>query len=358
MGSFKKPALEPGPLKDLNEALHALHLRAGYPSTREISRLIERGTYGITASHERVRSAFSREAPPAWALVKALAGVLAPLAGSSESREVATLRDLWQRVHSAGSPTSTQGPFGVQGNGEPSKVGSEYPAFQLDIGQAVNQQLERMLTSTQEKPLIGPLDQVPDNPGVYQLFLDKEPVYFGTDDRSLQSCLGRHRKKISGRRNLAFKCVTYKVVTTDQSTALLMDRERYTHPWNRNGFGNSDPGRARDSAIIHDSHFDAIYPININWPIPSSISCPAMDIFTQLRGILPYRFRYQKLTDTIADHVEFKQGTPVSEILQELTNAPFRRWQITALPGYLIAYPERRRYPSAIATFARSKKSV
>ena len=36
MGQLRAPELEPGPHRDLVEALHALHHRAGRPSVRQL----------------------------------------------------------------------------------------------------------------------------------------------------------------------------------------------------------------------------------------------------------------------------------------------------------------------------------
>lgn len=61
---WKRPDLEPGPLKSLNDALHDLHARSGYRSSREIEKWIraDQGTGGI--SHTTVHKMFTnRELP-------------------------------------------------------------------------------------------------------------------------------------------------------------------------------------------------------------------------------------------------------------------------------------------------------
>ncbi|HEX8870000.1 MAG TPA: hypothetical protein VF821_30335 [Lentzea sp.] len=56
---WKRPDLEPGPLKSLNDALHDLHARSGYRSSREIEKWIraDQGTGGI--SHTTVHKLFT-----------------------------------------------------------------------------------------------------------------------------------------------------------------------------------------------------------------------------------------------------------------------------------------------------------
>ncbi|HEY0645684.1 MAG TPA: AAA family ATPase, partial [Nocardioides sp.] len=71
MGLLRQPELDPGPHRDLVEALHTLHREAGRPSLRSIAGKAR-------CSHTTVRHVFSHPRLPAWELlevvVKALAG--------------------------------------------------------------------------------------------------------------------------------------------------------------------------------------------------------------------------------------------------------------------------------------------
>ena len=88
MSALPGPELPPGAAKELNDALHELHHRAGWPSLRTLAR--ETGV-----SHTTVSKAFSRPTLPSWGtlelLVEAMGG------------EAAVFHDLWL---AASSPIS------------------------------------------------------------------------------------------------------------------------------------------------------------------------------------------------------------------------------------------------------------
>jgi hypothetical protein len=80
MGQLHPPELEPGPHRDLVEALHALHHRAGRPSLRTIAAR-------AGCSHTTVFHVFSHPRLPSWGLLEV---VVAALGG-----DPAELRELW-----------------------------------------------------------------------------------------------------------------------------------------------------------------------------------------------------------------------------------------------------------------------
>lgn len=80
MGLLQQPELDPGPHRDLVEALHALHREAGRPSLRSIAGRAR-------CSHTTVRHIFSHPRLPAWELVEV---VVTALAG-----DPADFRELW-----------------------------------------------------------------------------------------------------------------------------------------------------------------------------------------------------------------------------------------------------------------------
>jgi len=71
-GQFKKPTLLAGRLRDLNDALHTLHLLAGRPSLDTMSRLL-----GQQISRTRLHDAFTEPRLPPWDTVEALVEILA-----------------------------------------------------------------------------------------------------------------------------------------------------------------------------------------------------------------------------------------------------------------------------------------
>ena len=88
MGQLHAPELEAGPQRDLVEALHALHDRAGRPSVRTIA-----GKAGC--SHTTVFHVFSHPRLPSWGLLEV---VVTALAG-----DPAEFRDLWMTATAEGT---------------------------------------------------------------------------------------------------------------------------------------------------------------------------------------------------------------------------------------------------------------
>lgn len=101
MPGFKRVSLEPGPLNDLMDALHQLHLVAGYPSTRDLQRDIGGRD---AASHAAIHKAFTGSKPPTWRLVEPLVRAMARRANRDERTEQERFRDLWTKVHQGNAP--------------------------------------------------------------------------------------------------------------------------------------------------------------------------------------------------------------------------------------------------------------
>ncbi|HEU4337500.1 MAG TPA: AAA family ATPase [Nocardioides sp.] len=80
MGQLNRPELEPGPHRDLVDALHRLHDGAGRPSLRAIARR-------AGCSHTTVHHLFTHPRPPAWSLLDA---VVTAIGG-----DPADFRPLW-----------------------------------------------------------------------------------------------------------------------------------------------------------------------------------------------------------------------------------------------------------------------
>jgi archaellum biogenesis ATPase FlaH len=93
---FKRASLEPGPLCDLIDALHELHLVAGQPSTGDLQRdMGGRDALSRTAIHNM----FAGSKLPSWRLVEPLVQVMARRAGGrDEKAEVERFRALWAQV--------------------------------------------------------------------------------------------------------------------------------------------------------------------------------------------------------------------------------------------------------------------
>ncbi|MEU6475305.1 hypothetical protein ABZ858_00165 [Streptomyces sp. NPDC047017] len=93
MASLKRPELTDGPKKELNAALHDLHLRAGLPSVRELVAWMGGGS---VAGRSRVHDAFSSPRLPAWGLVQILTEALvSKIPGADAKQEELRFHQLW-----------------------------------------------------------------------------------------------------------------------------------------------------------------------------------------------------------------------------------------------------------------------
>lgn len=89
------PDLPPGPLQDLIRELHALHLRAGHPSAREL-----RLAVGGTVSHTKIHHAFSKPVLPSWGVLDVVVEQLAIRARprTDAEAEINRFKLMWDRA--------------------------------------------------------------------------------------------------------------------------------------------------------------------------------------------------------------------------------------------------------------------
>ncbi len=92
MPRLKRPQLPAGSHRDLNDALHDLHLRAGLPSLRNLVDGVGDGVAGKS----RIHDAFSSGRLPAWGLLQLLVETMVKTApGSDLGTEESRLYQLW-----------------------------------------------------------------------------------------------------------------------------------------------------------------------------------------------------------------------------------------------------------------------
>ncbi|MFF6895818.1 hypothetical protein ACFY8Z_34950 [Streptomyces microflavus] len=112
---LKKPELPPGPMTDLNNALHALHRKAGEPSLPRMSALWREGHPGVYAtdrSKSGVAAMFSRpDLPNGEALMDLVALLMTKFMGASEMavmKQQERFRELREAAarHRDGRPAS------------------------------------------------------------------------------------------------------------------------------------------------------------------------------------------------------------------------------------------------------------
>lgn len=231
--------------------------------------------------------------------------------------------------------------------------------FRLSVTKALGDQLGDALTKLERAALTEEnLGRLHDRPGVYQLYLLGERVYVGKADESLPDRLRQHLRKISGRRNIDLSDMTFSCLYVDEDfhalapERLLIDRFKGAGgiPWNGTGFGPKDPGRERDTTTIKESHFDNKYPIDLDTPI-HGISPGRMtlrDFLKEIKRLLPYNFRYEKLPMSNQSSLEVPtHAFSADEAFRMVSEKLGSDWQITALPGYVIMYAEPKDYKSA-----------
>lgn len=239
--------------------------------------------------------------------------------------------------------------------------------FKLSITRALADQLEESLRRCHPAPLTAEhIDALQKRPGVYQLLVDEELVYIGKASKSLPARLAMHARKLSGRHGFTSADVRFVCLYVDEDLEasapekLLIKRHRDSDeaPWNTNGFGNNDPGRERDTSTVAADHFDALHPIDLDIrlvlpPGPANV----LDVLERSKAALPYLLRYADPKKVPAARTDYaaawvtvpEEPVSVRALLAMIVHAFPSTWQATALPGYVILYPENpREYHSAM----------
>ena len=245
-----------------------------------------------------------------------------------------------------------------------------YSEFEFDLPEALLARLVVAFDSMTAAPLVSPfVDHIPEEQGVYQLFLQgsssPELVYIGKTDAGagLGVRLKRHAGKIQHRLNLDPQRVLFKAVRIYVFTAVDLETQLIGHyggkvRWNGSGFGSNDPGEKRDTTYYKADHFDTQYPIDIRQPlgfaIPSNSS--AADVLRLLKKSLPYLIRYERASKGRAAHADLESTqvtiktpipqTPESVIVDVVRSLPVG-WHATLLPSHIIIYKnDTRKFPS------------
>jgi hypothetical protein len=243
-----------------------------------------------------------------------------------------------------------------------------YVEFEFDLPGALLARLIHVLDGLDAVTLdSASLVQIPEEQGVYQIFLDNRVVYIGKTDAKagLSKRLTRHARKIRHRMGLDPIRVSFKAVRIFVFTAIDLETDLIRHyggvkdiAWNGSGFGSNDPGRERDTTKVDSSNYDAQFPIDIDRELAFAIASDetAATALARLKEALPYTLRYQgKGGGSRKPHPDFEStllpslrgpSTPRASIVHIVKALP-GGWQATALPGYIILYKEDRAYPNA-----------
>lgn len=212
------------------------------------------------------------------------------------------------------------------------------------------------------------LKSIDEEQGVYQLFKDGQLVYIGKTDSEagLKKRLQRHSVKIQSRLNLQVSQVTFKAIRVYVFTAMDLESLLIKHykdigkrpEWQHSGFGSNDPGRERDTTKVKEENFDYKYPIDLNVNIyleSDRQEVSVAEMLSQAKKHLPYNIRFQTSggrkphNDLNEAKVKLTESSmSVRRLLELAKDALGEKWQITALPGYVIIYKEKnpKKYPS------------
>jgi hypothetical protein len=246
-----------------------------------------------------------------------------------------------------------------------------FEELEFDLPSALLSQLVSLFDEMPEGPLeAAAVQAIDDAQGVYQLFFNGTLVYIGKTDAEagLRARLLRHSTKIRSRRNLAHDTIGFKAVRVFVFTAMDLEELLIKHykasltppTWNLSGFGSNDPGRNRDHTLLKPDHFDKKYPIDLDLVVELTTThgtASAADLLKQLKGQLAYNIRFEGKTsksksphpDLVAANVYLPTNIDtVMTILRRVKAALGPEWQITALPGYVIAYRENKSYKEGL----------
>jgi hypothetical protein len=235
-----------------------------------------------------------------------------------------------------------------------------YGEFKLSISKALTDQLHDALHQLEPAPLTAEnLAEVEPRQGVYQLYLAGDLVYVGSASGALRDRLTEHLEKLSGRQHVGAAEVRFTCLYVDEDLTVLAPEDRLIRvfqdegscAWNGMGFGLHDPGRNRDSTVLRQDHFDAQYPIRLDWPCEglNAGHYAVTTLLARLKRELPYNLRYQNDAGARLDYENVNvnlpdDDMPASDVLALIAGA-LPQYQITALPGYVIMYRESRTYP-------------
>ncbi|WP_205763578.1 GIY-YIG nuclease family protein [Pseudopontixanthobacter vadosimaris] len=245
-----------------------------------------------------------------------------------------------------------------------------YVEFEFDLPKALLHRLIEVFDEISAAALsVTNVNEIPDEQGVYQLFLDGALVYVGKTDgeAGLRSRLSRHATKLLHRHSLSADKVSYKAVRVFVFTAMDLEGDLIRHyggvkmlSWNGSGFGSNDPGKERDTTKVKLTNFDAQFPIDIDREIhfPIDADESAASILARLKSLLPYTLRFEMSGPKgRKPHADLEVTIPGSlngpatarTVLAHILSVLPSGWKATALPGYIIMYKnDARIIPSGL----------
>lgn len=248
-----------------------------------------------------------------------------------------------------------------------------YKEFEFDLPGALLNNLVTIFDAMERQQLTKEtVALIPEEQGVYQLFLDEALVYIGKTDAEagLNKRLTRHSRKILDRKGLDPARVSFKAVRIFVFTAVDLESDLIRHyggvkavAWNNSGFGSNDPGRERDTTKNKEENFDFRYPADIDRPLKVTIEDPMRlpDYLAALKQDIPYTIRVarkgnsRKLNEELENLIidPLKSPFTARQAIEHIGKFLSPEWQATKLLGYIIIYKEEKNYPQAEVLFPK-----
>jgi hypothetical protein len=246
-------------------------------------------------------------------------------------------------------------------------------AFDLNLASAVVEQMVAAFEALKPMPLdAANVATIPAAPGVYQLLHRQQLVYVGQAEGSLRERLDRHRVTLSGRKRLDITDMSYRALIVNRNwSTLATEQALLSHygrsaSWNNSGFGSNDPGRNRDHTAEKAAHFNLKHPIDLTVGAPQVVvsETRARVVLIRLKEQSPFivRFDESALSSLEGVDLEVPPSATIEQVLQRVGEALGHDWQVSALPGRVLIYPERGvSYPNASVVWptapAKGKKA-
>ncbi len=246
-------------------------------------------------------------------------------------------------------------------------------AFDLNLASAVVEQMVAAFEALTPVPLVeSNVSTIPTAPGVYQLLHKERLVYVGQAEGSLRERLDRHRATLSGRKRIDIADMSYRALVVNRNwSTLATEQALLSHygrsaSWNNSGFGSNDPGRNRDHTAEKADHFNLKHPIDLSVAAHQAVlgQSHAHLVLRRLKKKSPFIVRFPERAATSLEKVslDLPPNATIEQVLRRIGEALGHEWQVSALPGRVLIYPERGvDYPNATVVWptesAKAKKA-
>lgn len=234
--------------------------------------------------------------------------------------------------------------------------------FEFDLATPLFEQIRQCLDAVDAAPLSPKALTGIDGPGVYILLLSGVPVYIGKAGKSVITRLGKHRKTISGRKNISLDDMSFKTATFASTwnpflpESHLIDHYGTRDHWNGKGFGGNEPGKRRYATAYKSDHFFKKYPINELYPCEwlKAGEYETSQLCKDLRRQLPFWVKLHEYADIPDDSLTvIEDDNPaIIEVVRRIGESLGDNWRVAIIPSHvLIQNSPDRNYPNMQIVF-------